>query len=238
MEEFIIERVEDLSFDKDVCPLSEEARKIWMQYTDNNIILDNGQMVCLNFTQEIKDKISDHCKNILTEFIESEKNFQKCCQIRDRYISNIDDINNTSSYVKLIFNIIIDMDRANKYLWNISKILVDNIEEYKQYVSWQEQTTKIGKEIREKWNLVYNIRNEIEHPTTLRTTSFARVKGGSVIPQIIYEGKNYDLLEIAKDALECVYIFLKAIMGASFLYSKYVVAFTDESRKILYGIDK
>ena len=238
MKEFIIERVEDLSFNKDECPFSEEARKIWMQYTNKNIILDNGQMVCLNFTQEIEDKISDYCKNILTEFIEAEKNFQRCCTIRDKYILNIDDINNTSSYVKLIFNIIIDMDRANKYLWNISKILVDNVEGYKQYVLWQEQTTKIEKEIREKWNLVYNIRNEIEHPTTLKTTSFARVKGGSVIPQIIYEGKNYDLLEIAKYSLECVCVFLKAIMCASFLYSKYVVAFTDESRKILYGISK
>jgi len=238
LKEFIVERATDLSFDKYICPFSEEVMQIWTQYSSSNIILDNGQMVCLNLTQEIEEKISDNCKNILTEFIEAEKNFQKCCEIKDRYISNIDDINNTSSYVKLIFNIIIDMDRANKCLWNISKILVDNVEEYKQYVLWQEQTTKIGKEIREKWNLVYNIRNVIEHPTTLRTTSFARVKGGSVIPQIIYEGKNYDLLEIAKDALECVYIFLKAIMGASFLYSKYVVAFTDESRKILYGTNK
>lgn len=190
MEEFIIEKAEDLSFNKNICPLSEEVKKIWIQYSHNNVILDNGQMVCLNFTEQVQEKILGYCQNILIEFIGAEKSFAKCCEIRDKYIANIDDINNTSSYVKNIFNIIVDMDRANKYLWNISKILVDNIEKYKDYISWQEKTTKIGKEIREKWNLVYNIRNEIEYPKSLKTTSFARIKGGSVVPQIIYEEKN------------------------------------------------
>ena len=83
--------------------------------------------------------------------------------------------------------------------------------------------------------MIYNIRNEIEHPKNIRTTMFSRVNGGSVIPQIIYENKSYDLLEIANEALQCMCIYFCIIIQAAFLNSKYVVAFTDESRKIIYG---
>lgn len=76
--------------------------------------------------------------------------------------------------------------------------------------------------------------NEIEHPENLNTTFFERIGENIVTPQIIYKSKKYDLLEIATKYLQCVSIFLKIIIGASFLYSKYLVAFTDETRTKLF----
>ena len=236
MNDFIIEQVTDLSFDSKKCPLSKEIRETWVQLiSTNNPIMDNGQMVCLNLSDEIRNKIFDYGQKILMEFIESEKLINECYNIKNKYISNEDDVNNTNSYVKNIFNIIVNMDRSYKYLWNIVKDLIDNVESYKEYILWQNNTTKIGAEVYNKWDLIYNIRNEIEHPKNIRTTMFSRVNDGSVIPQIIYENKSYDLLELANEALQCMCIYFCTIIQAAFFNSKYVVAFTDESRKIIYG---
>ena len=236
MNDFIVEKVTDLSFDPLHCPLSKEIRETWVKLiSTNNPIMDNGQMVCLNLPDEIRNKIIDYGQKILMEFIESEKLINECYNIKNKYISNEDDVNNTNLYVKNIFNIIVNMDRSYKYLWNIVKDLIDNVESYKEYILWQNNTTKIGTEVYNKWDLIYNIRNEIEHPKNIRTTMFSRVNGGSVIPQIIYENKSYDLLEIANEALQCMCIYFCTIIQAAFLNSKYVVAFTDESRKIIYG---
>lgn len=238
MKDFIIEQVSDLSFDPQKHPLSKEIREIWINLiSTDNPILDNGQMVCLTVPDEIKNKIFDYGQKILMEFIESEKMFNECYIIKNKYISNEDNSNNTNSYVKNAFNIIVNMDRAYKYLWNITKDLIDNIKSYKDYISWQTKTTKIRTEINEKWNLIYDIRNEIEHPENIRTTMFFRTNGGSVIPQIIYRNKSYDLLELAQDSLQCMCVYFCVIFQAAFLNSKYVVAFTDESRRKIYCID-
>lgn len=136
------------------------------------------------------------------------------------------------------FDIIINMDRVYKYLWNISKLLVDGIESYENYMMWQKQTTNIKDEIREEWNLIYSIRNEIEHPKNLTTTFFERIGNNIIVPQIIYKNKKYDLLQLATKSIQCVYIFVKAIIGASILYSKYVVPFTDEERTKIFLNEK
>lgn len=238
MNKFTMEKAEDLSFDENKCTLSSEIRRKLFQYSDNNLVLDNGQMVLLNYPNSIKEKILDYCLKILIEFIESEKSLNQCYEIKNKYIKHEDDINNTNIYVKKLCDIIVNMDRANKYIWNISKLLVDRIESYKEYILWQEQVTNIEKDIRDKWDLVYDIRNEIEHPKNLKTTFFTRKRGKTISPEIIYNGINYDLLELSKNSLECVYIFFNTVMGASFLNSKYVIAFTDKERKILYTINK
>ncbi len=236
MTDFIVEKVTDLSFDPQQCPLSKEIKETWIKLiSTNNPIMDNGQMVCLNLSDEIRNKIFDYGQKILMEFIESEKLINECYSIKNKYISNEDDVNNTNSYLKNIFNIIVNMDRSYKYLWNIVKDLINNVESYKEYILWQKNTTKIGAEVYNKWDFIYNIRNEIEHPENIKTTMFSRVSGGSVIPQIIYKNKSYDLLEIANEALQCMCVYFCIIIQAALLNSKYVVAFTDESRKIIYG---
>ena len=101
----------------------------------------------------------------------------------------------------------------------------------------ERKNNKYKKKVKEKWNLIYNIRNEIEHPKELKTTCFFRENGKVVIPKIIYKSKNYDLLELAEDSLICVYIFFKTIMWGSFLHSKYVKLCTDESKQIWYRVD-
>lgn len=233
-EKIIIEELEDLAIDSNICPLSANIREIWLQYLENNIILDNGQMVYLNYPKDVKDKIFDYFQRILIEFIENEKKLNECYEIKNIYALHYNNINNTSKYVKINFDIIVSMDRVNKYIWNISKLLVDDIESYEKYMCWQNKTTNIKSQIRDEWKLIYAIRNEIEHPENLNTTFFERIGENIVTPQIIYKSKKYDLLEMATKSLQCVSIFLKIIIGASFLYSKYLVAFTDETRTKLF----
>lgn len=235
LEKLYLEKAEDLSFDKNICPISEKVKNILIQYTDTNVILDNGQMIYLNFPQEVKEQIIDYCLNILIEFITSEKSLKKCEEIKDAYISNIDNINNTASYVQSLFDIILAMDRAYKYIWGISKVLIDkNISSHENYILWQKQTTNISEEVREQWQFIYDIRNEIEHPFNRKITQFMRTENNCMTPQIIFKGNNYDLLEIAKTSLVCIHYFFKSIMCSSFFYSKYLVAYTDETRTIIY----
>ena len=70
---FIVEELEDLSINPKICPLSADIREICIKHLRTNPILDNGQMVCLNCTEDIQIKIFDFFQKILIEFIESEK---------------------------------------------------------------------------------------------------------------------------------------------------------------------
>lgn len=239
MKEYIVEETSDFSFDPKECPISAKVRETWFQYITDNPILENGQMVLLNLSQDVKEKIFDYCQRILVEFIDAEKRLNQCLEMKNKYIEEINNINNTNTYVKNTTDIIINMDKANKYIWNIAKTMVnDDLIDYKKYIEWRNTKTNIDKKIEERWKLIYKIRCEIEHPQNIKTTSFTKVNGGSVIPQIIYNNNNYDLFDLAYDSIRCVYVFFKAVMGASFLYSKYLIAFTDESRTIIYGDDK
>ena len=159
-------------------------------------------MVYLNYPKDVKDKIFDYFQRILIEFIENEKKLNECYEIKIIYALHYNNINNTSKYVKINFDIIVSMDRVNKYIWNISKLLVDDIESYEKYMCWQNKTTNIKSQIRDEWKLIYAIRNEIEHPENLNTTFFERIGENIVTPQIIYKSKKYDLLEIATKSLQ------------------------------------
>lgn len=233
-EKFIVEKAEDLSFNEIELPISAEIKKLWIQYSNQNPILDNGQMICLNYNDSIKDKISGYFQKILIEYIESEKALNECRLIKNNYINHIDNNNNTSKYVKLIFDIIVNMDRCYKYVWNIAKLLNDNIRSYKEFVEWQKGKINVKQEVLECWNFIYSIRNKIEHPEDLNTTSFSKAKVTIEIPKIIIDNNEYDLLQLGEDSLVSVFIISKAIIAISFLYSKFVVCFTDEKRKILY----
>lgn len=70
----IIEELEDLAIDSNICPLSANIREIWLQYLENNIILDNGQMVYLNYQKDVKDKIFDYFQRILIDLLKMKRN--------------------------------------------------------------------------------------------------------------------------------------------------------------------
>lgn len=233
-EEFILEKAEDLSINKNECPLSFEVREMWIQYSTKNPVLDNGQMVCLNYNDDIELKIMTYFQRLLIEYIESEKTLNECQLFKTKYESNIDNINNSSKYVKSIFNIIVNMDRCYKYVWNIAKLLNDNIESYNNFIEWQRGKININSEILKEWDFIYFIRNKIEHPEDLDTTSFQRTVIGNKSPKIIIEEKEYDLLELGENSLTSVLVISKAIIAISFLYSKFVTCFTDETRTIIY----
>lgn len=233
-EEFILEKAEDLSINKNECPLSSKIREIWIQYSTKNPILDNGQMVCLNYNDNIEIKIMNHFQRLLIEYIESEKTLNECRLIKTKYESNTDNINNSSKYVKLIFDIIVNMDRCYKYVWNIAKLLNDNIKSYKNFTEWQQGKIKVDPEVLKEWDFIYSIRNKIEHPEDLNTTSFQRTLNGSKSPKIIIKEKEYDLLELGEKSLISVLVISKAIIAISFLYSKFAIYFTDETRTTLY----
>ena len=224
----MVENAEDLSFNDKEFQFSKEVRKLWIKYSGDNVILDNSQKLFLNIPSEVKSKMLDYYQRTLIEFIESEKLLKKCCEIKDIYISNIDNVNNTSSYVKMTSDIIINMDKVNKYIFSIVKLHIDNISFRKNYISWINGTTNIENEFIDRWILIRDIRNKFEHPDDLETTFFSRTQSGVVFPEIEHNGKYYDLLELSENSLLCICLFFKGIIGAALLHSKYLVMFTDE----------
>lgn len=236
MSKFIIEKAEDLTTNRLKTPFSFEIQKMWQRFSSKNIILDNGQMILLKCEDDIITNISDYFNKILIEFIQSEENLNDCYDIKDRYASNIDHINNTNKFVKKICDIIVNMDRVYKYVWNIAKILNDDMDSYNKFLLWQKDKIKINNNVSEGWNLIYSLRNEIEHPQKMKTTFFKRTKSYIILPKAIVDSKEYDLLELGEKALLYAFILSKSIISASFLYSKYVTCFTDESRTKLYSV--
>ncbi len=235
MDKYIVEIAEDLSFNPKEFPLSHEIKELLIKYSKDNITLANGQKIFLNIPDMEKEKMFDYFQRTLIEFIESEKLLKKCNDIKATYISNINSINNTSSYVKMTFDIIKNMDIVNKYIFSVFKIHVDGINNFKtEYVNWIKRTTKIEDNVIERWILIHNIRCKLEHPESLETTFFSRTQSEVILPKIKYEEEFYDLLQLAEDALSCICLFFKAIIGATLLYSKYLIAFTDESGNALY----
>lgn len=71
--------------------------------------------------------------------------------------------NNTSKYVNNCYDIIINMDKVNKYIWNICKMLNDNVESYSSYIVWQKDKIIVDKRLYEDWDRIYQIRNCIKH---------------------------------------------------------------------------
>ncbi len=232
----IIEKAEDLTTNKLETPFSYEIQQMWMQYSTKNIILDNGQMICLNCKDEIITNVSDYMQKILTEYIESEKDLNKCYEIKNKYISNNDNVNNTSKYVKKLCDIIVNMDRVYKYVWNIAKLLNDDIDSYDKFINWQQGKIIVDKNILDDWKFIYSIRNEIEHPQNLKTTFFKRNELSVKTPKIIIKNIEYDLLELGEKSLQYIFVLSRAIISTAFLYSKYVICFTDETRTRLYSV--
>lgn len=74
-----------------------------MKFSNKNIVLDNGQMILLKCKDDLIADISDYFNKILIEFIQSEEYLKECYDIRDRYINNKDNINNTSRYIKKLY---------------------------------------------------------------------------------------------------------------------------------------
>lgn len=175
---------------------------------------------------------------MVTEYIQSEKDLNECYDIKNKYISSVKNINNTSKYVKKLCDIIVNMDRVYKYVHNIAKTLNDNIEKYKDFVFWQKGKIVVKQEIIDDWNFIYSIRNKIEHPDDLKTTFFTRHSKEATMPQVIISNQKYDLLNLAEKSLLSVFVLAKSIVAASFLYNKYVIAFTDETGTKLFSTFK
>lgn len=213
---FIVEELTDLRIDNQQCPISAKVYELFPKYFDSNIILESGEMICFCCPDKIKGQIFDFFQKILMEFIESEKKINECNNIKNKYIKHEDNSNNSNIYFKKISDIIINMDRANKYIHSISSLLVDGIKEYKKYIEWQENTIKIQENIRKEWELIYKIRCKLEHPEELKTTFFERRGETILVPKIIYKNVEYDLLELGEKSIQYVYIFLRLLLKKHF----------------------
>ena len=234
MNEYILEAINDLSFNDEEYPLSSEIKRLFIQYMSDNVKLDNGQRLLLKYPPNIKDKMFNNCHRSIIEFIECEKLLKKCYEIRDNYLAGTNNENNTTSYVKSICNIIVNMDRVNKYIMNVVNIHIDNISKYSKYKDWVIQNTNISEDIIEKWLFVYKIRSEFEHPEEIQTTNFSHGSKRTKCPEILIEGKTYDLLTLAEDAVFSIALFYKVIISTALLHSKYLILYTDEKGKNLY----
>lgn len=231
---FNIEEMPDLTTNPKYNPFASLFRNELLKYTSNNIVLENGQMIYINLSQEQLDKIFEYNMEIFTNLLRSENKIVECENLIKEYCLN--GKNNTITYVNNCYDIIINMDKVNKYIWNICKMLNDNVESYSSYIVWQKDKIIVDKRIYEDWDRIYQIRNCIEHPKKLLSPTFMKRNITNINkPSIIWEKKSYDLLELAKQSVEISYTFARLIIGASFLYSKYTKMVTDEERKILYS---
>lgn len=231
---FNIEEMPDLTTNPKYNPFASLFRNELLKYTSNNIVLENGQMIYINLSQEQLDKIFEYNMEIFTNLLRSENKIVECENLIKEYCLN--GKNNTSTYVNNCYDIIINMDKVNKYIWNICKMLNDNVESYSSYIVWQKDKIIVDKRIYEDWDRIYQIRNCIEHPKKLLSPTFMKRNNTNINkPSIIWEKKSYDLLELAKQSVEISYTFARLIIGTSFLYSKYTKVVTDEERKILYS---
>lgn len=230
---FIVEEMPDLTTNEIENPLATKFRNEMIRYSSNNIVLENGQMIFIDLGKDIQEKIFECNMEIFSNILRSEKMLIECSNMIKKY--EMTGNNYSTSFKKNCFDIIIYMDQVNKNIWNICKLLNDDVEGYNDYLQWQKDKINIDSKIYDDWSIIYNIRNEIEHPgNNLFPTLITKVNNVVIMPTITYKGKKYDLLLLAKQSLEIASIFARLIIGASFLYSKYTKAFTDEYRMNIY----
>ncbi len=232
-DKFVVEEMPDLTTNIKNNPYASQFRNELLRYSSNNIVLENGQMIYIDLSQELIKSISEYNMEIFINILRSENKIIECEKIIDDY--KISGKNNSNTYIKNCYDVIINMDQVYKYVWNICKLLNDDVEGYNDYLQWQKDKINIDSKIYDDWSIIYNIRNEIEHPgNNLFPTLITKVNNVVIIPTITYKGKKYDLLSLAKQSLEIASIFARLVIGASFLYSKYTKAFTDENRMNIY----
>lgn len=237
MDKYIMEKAVDMSTDKYITPFSYKITNIINHYCSKNIVLENGQLITLDCGDSLITEISDFMFKILIEFIESEKNLNECYEIINQYIEYNNNVNNTYKYSKKLCDIIINMDRVHKYVWCIVKLLNDNADTYDNYEFWKRCIARIENDTLNKWQVIYQIRNELEHPSGFYFTHFKRSIYGIDRPKIVLANNEYDILILAENSLKCIFeIFCKNIEKA-FFYSKYTICFTDKKGKLWYRKD-
>lgn len=235
-DKFIVEEMPDLTTNIKNNPYASQFRNELLRYSSNNIVLENGQMIYIDLSQELIKSISEYNMEIFINILRSENKIIECEKIIDDY--KISGKNNSNTYIKNCYDVIINMDQVYKYVWNICKLLNDNLSNYSMYIEWQKDKINVGEKIYEDWDRIYQIRNCLEHPEKLLSSTMLTKTVDKVIlkPTILWKEKRYDLLWLARQSIQISYIFARLIIGASFLYSKYTKVITDENRTWLYSV--
>lgn len=194
-------------------------------------------MIYIDLSQELIRSINGYNMEIFINILRSENIIMKCEKIVDEYEHS--GKNNFYTYIKNCYEVIINMDQVHKYVWNICKLLNNNLPNYSLYKEWQKDKINIDEEIYKSWDRIYQIRNCLEHPGKLLSPTLLAKKSENEIlkPTILWEEKRYDLLELAKQSIQISYIFARLVIGSSFLYSKYTKVITDENRTSIYFIN-
>ena len=234
---FVIEEMPDLSINTKDNPYATKFRDEMLKYFSNNIILENGQMIYIELSKDLRQIINGYIMDIFINILRSENLIIDNKKIIEEYIKTSK--NNSSSFIKNCYEIITSMDQANKMIWNICKKLNDNVNSYNSYLIWQEGKFNIDKKIYDDWDIIYKVRNEIEHPSGLLSPTFlCKLPNGKIgLPIIKWDKKKYDLQNIAEHSIKIISIFARLVIASSFLYSKYTLAVTDKTRTILYKVE-
>ena len=233
---FVVEEMPDLTINIKNNPYASQFRNESLRYSSNNIVLENGQMIYIDLSQELIKSINEYNMEIFINILRSENMIVECEKIINEY--KLSSKNNSSTYIKNCYDVIINMDQVYKYAWNICKLLNDNLSNYSLYIKWQKNKINVDDRIYDDWNIIYKIRNCLEHPEELLSpTLLTKTADGTVLkPTILWKGNRYDLLDLAKQSIQISYIFARLVIGSSFLYSKYTKLVTDENRTCLYSV--
>lgn len=235
-DKFVVEEMPDLTINIKNNPYASQFRNELLRYSSNNIVLENGQMIYIDLSQKLIKSISEYNMEIFINILRSENKIIECEKIIDDY--KISGKNNSNTYIKNCYDVIINMDQVYKYVWNICKLLNDNLSNYSMYIEWQKDKINVDEKIYEDWDIIYQIRNCLEHPEKLLSSTMLTKTVDKVIlkPTILWKEKRYDLLGLARQSIQISYIFARLIIGVSFLYSKYTKVITDENRTCLYSV--
>ena len=235
--EFIVEAMPDLTTNEKENPIATKFRDEIIRYSNNNVVLENGQMIYIELSKDVQEKIFEYNMEIFSNILRSEKLLIECKKIIEDY--KLTGNNNSASFRKNCYDIIMNMDLVNKYVWNICKLLNDGVDGYKDYLEWQKDKINLDTNIYERWSIIYNIRNEIEHPSHSLSPTFLKKSNENImLPTITYNNQKYDMLGLAMNSIEIAFIFARLVIGASFLYSKYTLTVTDENRTNLFIVKK
>ena len=168
-DKFVVEEMPDLTTNIKNNPYASQFRNELLRYSSNNIVLENGQMIYIDLSQELIKSISEYNMEIFINILRSENKIIECEKIIDDY--RISGKNNSNTYIKNCYDVIINMDQVYKYVWNICKLLNDNLSNYSMYIEWQKDKINVDEKIYEDWDRIYQIRNCLEHPEKLLSST-------------------------------------------------------------------
>lgn len=219
-------------------PYTSLFQKIMLNCSYNDVTIGDKLLI-----MEIPDKenelIRNHFLNIFIRWGKSENKINECIELAEEYKNCQQDqpFNPTYIHNENIYDIICWQIRSSREANEILNLLIDEkLKDHKELKQWCKGKFKDSDKIFDLIKKCYDIRGIIEHPEKIiHTTLFKKINNGITKPILNFNGEDIDVFELGKMVLDCNFIFQKMCIELGFLYSKYLVFYSE--RGIIFGKD-